>query len=230
MDAATLSANPVVDAYAIARKHMVDGQLRPSKVTDPVVLAAFGALPREAFLPAGLAARAYTDEDVALPGGRAVMEPVVLARLLQLAAIRPGDRVLVVAAGTGYGAAAAAHAGARVTAVESDAALLAMAQAALAQALPAGAVRLEQGDATQGFAGGAPYDAVLIEGAVAEIPAGIVAQLAEGGRVVTVLGQGGRGGRAVLGRRIGESFTVTPVFDCAVPALPAFQPAPAFVF
>ncbi len=221
--------------YAEARRRMIDGQLRPNRVTDPRVLEAMRSLPRELFLPPGaLRGRAYADEDVPLPGvgGRALMEPMVAARLIQLAAPRPGDRALVVCAGTGYAAAVLAHAGARVTAVEEDPSLLAIAREALAASgLPAGAVRLEAGDPRQGFAAAAPFDVVLIEGEVPEVPPALAAQLAEGGRLVTVEGdEDARGGRAVLGRRLGGAFTVTPAFDCATVALPAFARAPGFVF
>jgi protein-L-isoaspartate(D-aspartate) O-methyltransferase len=216
--------------YADARRRMVDGQLRPNRVNDPRVLDAMRELPRERFLPPPLRARAYTDEDVPLPGGRAMLEPMVLGRLVQLAAVRPGDRALVVCAGTGYGAAVLAHAGARVTALEEDAALANLAREALAACLPAGAVRLEAGRCAEGFAAAAPFDIVLIEGEVPEVPEILAAQLAEGGRLVAVRGRGNRQGSAVLGRRIGGSFTVTPVFDCATAALPAFAPAPGFVF
>ncbi|MBL6457924.1 protein-L-isoaspartate O-methyltransferase [Belnapia sp. T6] len=216
--------------YADARRRMVDGQLRPNKVTDPRLLEAMRTLPRERFLPAAVAARAYTDEDVPLPGGRAMMEPMVLARLVQLAALRPGDRALVAGAGTGYGAAVLAHMGARVTALEADAPLLAVARTVLPDCLPAGAVRLEAVDPTGGFAAGAPYDIILIEGEVPEVPGPLADQLAEGGRLVTAIGIGRRQGKAILGQRIGGAFTTTPVFDCAVAPLPAFARSAGFVF
>lgn len=219
--------------FAEARRRMVDGQLRPNRVTDPRVLDAMRTLPREAFLPAALRSRAYLDEDVPLPGtgGRALMEPMVIARLVQLAAPREGDRALVLGAGTGYAAAVLARCGARVVAVEDAAPLRAIAEAALpALGLPPGALRLEDADPARGFPAGAPYDVILVEGEVPEIPATLADQLAEGGRLVAVEGGGAHGGRAVLGRRIGGAFTVTPAFDCAVAALPAFARAPGFVF
>ena len=113
-------------AFAEARNNMVDSQVRPNKVTDPRIIAAMRQLPRERFLPPGLAALAYADEDVPLGDGRVLMEPMVIARLVQLTAIAAGERALVVAAGTGYGAALLAACGARVTALEETAALLAM--------------------------------------------------------------------------------------------------------
>ena len=216
--------------YADARKRMVDGQLRPNRVTDPRVLDAMRDLPREEFLPAALRARAYSDEDVPLPGGRAMPAPMVIARLAQLAAVRPGDRALVVCAGTGYGAAVLARCGARVTAIEPDKALAGIAAKTLAACLPAGAVRIEATRPTEGFPGGAPFDVILIEGEVPELPVTLGDQLAEGGRLVMVLGGGRRNGVAVLARRIGGALTTTPVFDCATVSLPDFQPAPGFVF
>jgi protein-L-isoaspartate(D-aspartate) O-methyltransferase len=219
--------------FAEARRRMVDGQLRPNRVTDPPLLDALRRLPREAFLPPALRDRAYVDEDVPLPGGggRVMMEPLILARLIQLAAPRPADRALVVCSGTGYGAALLATLGARVTALEDDAALAALAEAAIpAAGVPAGVIRMEIGTPREGFAAGAPYDVILVEGEIPAIPASLSAQLAEGGRLAAVLGRGIRLGQAVLGLRVGGAFSVTPAFDCATAALPAFVPAPGFVF
>lgn len=212
--------------YADARRRMVDGQLRPNKVTDPRLLEAMRELPRELFLPVPLRARAYIDEDAPLPGGRALMEPMVLARLVQLIAPRPGDRALVVGAGTGYGAAVLARMGAEVTAVEDDAALAAVAREAFAACLPPAAVRLVGGPLPEGET----FDAVLIEGEVPAVPDRVSALLAAGGRLSAVVGEGRRNGTAVLGQRLGGTFTVTPVFDCAVSALPAFATPARFVF
>jgi len=217
--------------YAQARRKMVDGQLRPNRVTDPRILAAMLDLPRERFLPERLRVRAYIDEDVPLGRpGRALMEPMVLGRLLQLAAIRRGDRVLALPAGTGYAAAVLAAMGARVVAVEDDEGLVAMARAALAGLASAEAARVVRGPVAQGYPAGAPFDAILLEGEVPEVPQVLAEQLAEGGRLATVLSRGGRAGTAVLGRRVGGSFSVTPAFDCAVTPLPDFAPAPGFVF
>ncbi len=229
--AAATAPMDAADGMAAARRFMVDGQLRPNKVTDPALLAAMGRLPREAFLPPQLAPLAYADEDVRLANGRALIEPMVIARLLQLLRVREGDRMLVLGAGTGYAAAVAADCGARVVAVESDAALLGIARRALA-GLPAGAVTLVEADPAQGHAAGAPYDAILIEGEVPAVPDSIAAQLAEGGRLATVLAAAERGlsSRAVWGLRQGGSFSVTDAFDCATLPLPQFQPAPGFVF
>lgn len=212
--------------YADARRRMVDGQLRPNKVADPRLLEAVRELPRERFLPPALRPRAYVDEDVRLPGGRAMMEPMVLARLVQLLEVRPGDRALVLGAGTGYGAAVLARMGTAVTAVEEDQALAAIARDALAACLPPAAVSLVSRLPSSGGA----FDAILVEGEVPAVPEDVSGLLAEGGRLATVVGAGQRNGVAVLGRRVGGAFTVSPVFDCAVSALPGFAAPARFVF
>jgi len=216
--------------FAEARRHMVDGQLRPNRVDDPRIIAALRELPRERFAPAALAARAYADADLPLPNGRAMLKPLVIARLVQLAGLRRGERALVLCAGTGFGAALMAAIGGSVTAVENDAALLGIARAALPAAVPAGSVALVEADPARGHAAGAPYDVIMIEGGVPEVPRAIEEQLAEGGRLVTIGLAGGPPGRALLVRRAGGAFSATQDFDAHAPALPAFGAAAAFAF
>jgi protein-L-isoaspartate(D-aspartate) O-methyltransferase len=221
-----------VPDMAAARRFMVDGQLRPNKVSDARLLSAMGEVPRERFLPPALAARAYVDQDVALPGGRVLIAPMHIARLLQLLRIRDGDRVLVIGAGAGYAAAVAAHCGARVVALEQAPWLVAQARAAVAGLVPPEALRVVEGALAQGFPASAPYDGILIEGEVDEVQAVISDQLAEGGRLATVLSGAARGvsSRAVLGRRFGGSFSLAEAFDCATAALPGFRRADGFTF
>ncbi|WP_198373121.1 protein-L-isoaspartate O-methyltransferase family protein [Roseomonas rosulenta] len=216
--------------FAEARRFMVDGQLRPNRVEDPRIVAAMRDLPRERFAPPAMAARAYADAELPLPGGRAMLQPLVLARLVQLAGLRRGERALILAAGTGFGAALMAKIGGTVTAVESDPALLAIARAALPAAVPPGAVTLVEADPTQGHAAGAPYDVIMIEGGVHAVPRAIQDQLVEGGRLVAIGLEGGPPGRAMLLRRAGGALTATRDFDAHAPALPGFAAAPAFVF
>ena len=188
------------DFFADARIRMVDSQIRPNKVTDPRILHAMRTLPREQFLPQPLTPLAYADEDVPLGGGRVLMEPMVLARLLQAAAPLPGEVALVVAAGTGYGAAVLAACGPRVTALEEDAALVERARATLAEQAPG--VAVVSGPLAQGWAASGPYDLILIEGAVREIPAAIAQQLRmERGRLVGVIAPGDGTSQAVLAGR-----------------------------
>lgn len=214
--------------FAEARNRMVDSQLRPNKVFDPRILAAMRQLPRERFLPPALAPFAYVDEDVRLGGGRVLLEPMALARLVQLAAVSPGERALVVAAGTGYGAAVLAACGARVTALEDDAALAALARSVLAELAPS--VSYVSGPLAAGWPPGAPYDVIVIEGAVPAIPPGIGEQLRrEAGRLVTVL-DGDGVGQAVLAEATPAGLRTQSMFDCATPAIPSLVPAQGFVF
>jgi protein-L-isoaspartate(D-aspartate) O-methyltransferase len=215
--------------FTEARDCMVDSQIRPNRVTDPCILSAMRRLPRERFLPPRLAALAYADEDVPLGHGRVLIEPLVIARLVQLAAIVEGERALVVAAGVGYGAALVAACGATVTALEEDQGLLALARSALDEIAPS--VSLVSGPLAVGWPAGAPYDVILIEGAVPEIPAAFDAQVRrDGGRLVTVITAPGQASRAVLAEPSGPSLRAQPMFDCATPALPSLRRAPGFQF
>lgn len=215
--------------YARARDWMVDGQVRPNKVYDRCIIEAMRRLPRERFLPPQLASRAYADEDVPLGRGRALIEPMVIARLVQAAAVVPQERALVVGAGTGYGAALLAACGAEVTALEEDTELQAIARAALAECAPG--VVLVTGPLAAGWKAGAPWDIILIEGAVPAVPPDIAGQIRTGGgRLVTVLVTGGRTGRAVLAEMTPAGLTSRAIFDCATPLLPQLVPPPAFAF
>jgi protein-L-isoaspartate(D-aspartate) O-methyltransferase len=215
--------------FVDARNRMVDSQIRPNKVTDPRILAAMRRIARERFVPAAAAALAYADEDVPLGQGRVLTEPMVIARLIQLAAPLAGERALVVAAGAGYGAAVLAGCGVHVTALEDVPELLALARRALATEAPD--VDLVSGPLSAGWAGGAPYDIILIEGAVRDIPASIAAQLREAaGRLVTVRTLTGNVGQAILAERTGAGLRARPAFDCATPLIPGLLPAPSFVF
>ena len=219
--------------YTAARNNMVDGQIRPNRVTDPRVLDAMRSLPREQFVPPHLASLAYVDEDLPLGGGRYLVEPLVTARLVQMARIRTGERVLVVAAGSGYGAAVAAACGGHVTALEEDEALMAIALRVLPRTAPS--VRLVEGRLAAGLPSDGPWDAIIIEGAVAAVPEMYAGQVAVGGRLVTVLAPTGvAGGRAILAEPVrvggGQRLRSREMFDCSTPLLPGLSPAPSFVF
>ena len=214
--------------FADARARMVDSQIRPNRVNDPRILAAMRHLPRERFLPPALASLAYSDEDIPLPGGRFMLEPMVLARLIQLVSLAGGARVLVVGAGTGYGAAVLAACGARVTALESDPALRELAAPALMAEAPG--VELVAGSLASGWPAGAPYDAILIEGAVAEVPAALPAQLRQDGRLVAVRRIEGQVGQAILAEPTPLGLRARPMFDCAAPSIPELLPRRGFVF
>ncbi|HKU96071.1 MAG TPA: protein-L-isoaspartate O-methyltransferase [Vineibacter sp.] len=217
--------------FALARRNMVDGQLRPNQIVHPALLDALAALPRERFLPDARAALAYADEAVPLGNGRYLMEPTALARLIQMAQPAETDRALVVGAGPGYGAAVLGRLVASVVALESDAALAQQARTLLS-GLGAATVSVVEGPLAAGHAAKAPYDVILVEGAVPAIPDSLTAQLADGGRLVAIVGVGTPGypGQAHLGRKVGGVFSSRPVFDAGTPLLPGFTVPARFVF
>lgn len=214
--------------YASARRNMVDGQLRTNRVTDPRVIEAFESVPRERFVPERSRGVAYIDEDLPLGEGRWLMEPMVFARLLQAAGIAPGDSVLTVAAGTGYGAAIVARMAGSVVALEESPALASRAEALLQELEVANAVVVE-GRLREGYAAQAPYDLILLEGAVEEVPEALAAQLVEGGRLAAVVREPGGIGRAMLYRKDG-TVSGRALFDAATPVIESLRRPPAFVF
>jgi protein-L-isoaspartate(D-aspartate) O-methyltransferase len=219
-----------VNDFRAARLAMVESQLRTNTVTHPGVLAAFIELPRERFVPVGLHDSAYVDEDIPLKPGRFLMEPMVLARLIQLASVGPKDKALVIGAATGYAAAAVALLAQSVVAVEADRELATQARANLA-ALNLANASVAEGPHEQGHKPGAPYDVILLDGAAAEIPRSLSDQLAEGGRLVAVLrARGARVGQATVTTRQGATLGRRTAFDSGTPYLPGFTPAPGFVF
>jgi protein-L-isoaspartate(D-aspartate) O-methyltransferase len=215
---------------ALARRNMIDGQLRPNRVANAELLAALGELPRERFLPESLRSVAYADDDVPLGNGRFLMEPMVLARLIQSLQMRAEDRALVVASGRGYGAALLARLVNSVVAVESDP-VLASAAEQIAKELNLAKIRQIVGKLEDGAASSAPYEGILIEGGVRQVPQAIFDQLAEGGRLATVVvGAAGTLGAAQLFVKEGGIVSGRPLFDAGTPSLPGFAPPPRFAF
>jgi protein-L-isoaspartate(D-aspartate) O-methyltransferase len=220
--------------FTEARMRMVDSQVRTADVTDLALVAALRAVPRERFVPETLRPLAYADSDLQLKPASAgsppryLMETAPFARLVQAAELEPGEGVLDVGAATGYGAAILARLAARVVALESDAELAAVASANLAAAGAASAT-VAVGPLPAGWPAGAPYDVILIEGAVEEVPAALLAQLADGGRLLAVVGQG-RAAPAMRYTRSGEEISGRPIFDADLRPLPGFRRPRGFVF
>ena len=209
------------DSMPVLRERMVKTQLQTVGVNDPLVLAAMGEVPREAYLPAHLSGLAYADAALEVAPGRFLLPPMALALLLQHAGLAAGQRVLVVGAATGYSAAVVQAAGARAVALDHDAALVAAAAEAGLEAV--------EGPLAEGWAALAPYDIILFEGAIEEVPAAIAGQLAPGGRVAAVMREG-RVGRAMAGPLVAGRIATPAFLEVAARALPGFERPRSFAF
>jgi protein-L-isoaspartate(D-aspartate) O-methyltransferase len=219
--------------FADARRKMVDSQLRPVDVNNFDLLTAMAEVPRERFVPADKAAIAYLDRDVPVLENagkpvRCLPRPAVAARLIQAVQASRNDRALVVGCATGYAAAVLARLAGEVVALEEDARLAAQAREAL-PAVGAAGVKVVTGPLPAGWPGAAPYDVILVDGAVEVEPTALLAQLGEGGRLAVILGKGGAGSAMVYRLNRGD-VSAGSVFNAAAPALPGFEKPAAFVF
>ncbi len=210
------------------RLHMVNSQLRTGDVVDREVLAAFLETPRERFVAADCVALADLDRETPALGARTrrLLRPLTLARMLQAAAVKAGDRALDVAAGSGYGSALLDFMGAKVVALESD-----PGAAAAARQLLAGrdGVTVIEGPLAAGAVPFAPFDVIVVEGAFRVRPDALIRQLADGGRLVGVDAIMGAPQAALYERR-GEAVSRRALFEATADTLDGFQPAPGFVF
>jgi protein-L-isoaspartate(D-aspartate) O-methyltransferase len=207
--------------FSLARRAMVDSQLRPEAVTDRGVLAAMASVEREAFVPQEAKALAYFDRPLRLTKDRAMMPPAALGRLLSELAPRAGERALIVGSGSGYSAALLQAIGLQVVALESDEELAASARDA--------GIETVTGDLAEGWRKGAFYDLILIDGAVEEIPGAIIKQLAPQGRLAGAIIDHGVT-RLVVGRAAAGSFGIRSLADADVDTLPGFERPRAFTF
>ncbi|MDP3895762.1 MAG: protein-L-isoaspartate O-methyltransferase [Mesorhizobium sp.] len=210
------------------RTKMVDGQVRTTDVTNLPLIDAMLAVPRELFVPDARKSLAYIDEDLEIAPGRYLMEPSPFARLVQLAGVRSSDTVLDVGAGTGYSSAVLSKIAGSVVALESDAALADRARTALAAA-GCGNVTVAEGALAAGHAANAPYDVIVLQGAVSHVPEPLFAQLRDGGRLVAVEGLGNSGIARIYVKHDGV-VSGRPSFNAAIRPLPGFHTAPAFEF
>jgi len=218
--------------FSTARQHMVDGQVRPSDVTDARIIDAMLAVPREAFVPASQRALAYLDLDLDVSEGtsakRFLIKPLVIAKMLQAAAIGANDRVLVVGSASGYTAALVARLAGHVTATASDPAQAAKAKSVVDE-LGLGNVTFQAAAAAEGYHGGAPYGVIVLDGATEIVPERLYAQLGEGGRLVGVFAMS-KPPRAMIVTRSHGDFGNRSLFDATAPVLPGLERLPAFVF
>jgi protein-L-isoaspartate(D-aspartate) O-methyltransferase len=223
--------------FAAPRLAMVESQLRPNEVTDRRLLAAMLTLPRERFVPPKLRGLAYMDEAIQVfpsvdgAPARFLLAPMVLARLIQLAAVEPGDEVLDIGCTTGYSTTVLSRLARRVVGLEPEPELAEAAREALRDHGIANA-EIVEGPLDRGHPAGAPYDVILVNGAVREPPEALFPQLKPGGRLAVVVLSGansGTQGKAFLFVKIGEEASGRPYFDAGAQLLPGFIPARAFV-
>lgn len=222
---------PIMADFTTARRMMVDGQIRTNDVTDPRIIAAFLAVPREMFVAGPKSGLAYLDIDVPAAdssGARCLLKPMVLAKLIQALDLGEAEHVLVVGSGSGYSAAILAHIAGSVVALEEDKALATQA-GRLATELGLGNIEAVNGTLAAGWPDRAPFDAVLIDGGIEEMPQALTRQVREGGRIACVRREGGAS-KAVLYRCGAGEVSARPVFDASAPMLPGFLAKPAFVF
>lgn len=216
--------------YALARLNMVESQIRTNKVTDQALIEAFDTIPRELFVPKAKRGIAYVDEALEVGGGRFMLEPMVLARLLQAAVPQPGDVALDVACGTGYATVILSKLVSTVVGVEDDQSLVDAGNANL-EALAIDNAAIISGQLDKGYGKQAPYDVILINGGVDAVPPVLFDELADGGRLVTV--EGGSAtepGVAVLYEKRGPRIGRRILFDAGTPMLSGFRQEAGFVF
>jgi len=215
--------------FALARRMMVDGQILTRDVFDTDLLAAMLEVPRERFVPGNQAGLAYLDRNLPLTadGSRCLLQPMVLARLVQAADITATDRVLDVGCGTGYSSALLARLAGSVVALEEDKDLASFARRVLAELAPH--VEVVQGPLKAGWPSAGPYDVIVLNGATEVIPQPLFAQLKEGGRLVGIGGKA-PATKARIYRSIRGDISDREITEAAAPLLPGFARPPAFVF
>ncbi|WP_371171371.1 protein-L-isoaspartate O-methyltransferase family protein [Aliiroseovarius sp. 2305UL8-7] len=213
--------------FAMRRSMMVDTQVRPSDVTKFPIIDAMLSVPREDYVPDGKREAAYMGENISLGGDRVVLEPRTLAKMLDAADIQPDELVLDLGCGLGYSAAVLARLADFVIAVEEDDAMATEAQTALSEH-GADNVAVIAGPLIEGSAKNAPYDVIMIEGAVETVPSMITDQLKDGGRICAIFADGMLG-TAKIGYKIDGDIVWRHGFSAGAPLLQGFQKPSAFV-
>ncbi len=214
--------------FDAARTAMVDCQIRPADVTRYPIIEAMLWAPRERFVPRNRRAVAYAGAEIEIAPGRALLEPRVLAKMLEAAAIRPTDLVLEIAPGTGYSTALIARMAEAVIALEPDATLAGQAQSNIA-ALEIDNAVVSHADPTLGDPAHAPFDAIFLGGSVQRLPEALTGQLRDGGRLVAIVEQDGRSQCRVL-TRSGSGLSDRYMFDAHAPRIAGFERPAAFSF
>ncbi len=214
-----------------ARKNMVDCQIHPNGVITPDLLEAFEQTPRELFVPDEYQKMACNDEDIPLGHGRYLLEPSVHARMIQALELKSEDVVLDIGGGTGYSAAIISPLVSTVVAIESENDLSKRAEK-IWESTGLCNIAFFEGALEEGNAGHAPYDSIIINGAVAQVPEKILEQLVSGGRLVCVVKEAGHVmGQAHLFQKLEDGqYSSYALFDAGTPYLKGFEPKPSFQF
>jgi protein-L-isoaspartate(D-aspartate) O-methyltransferase len=226
-----LDSYPLLGAkmdFSTARHNMVESQIRPNRVTDTVLMEALAILPRENFVSKAMQGVAYVDEAIDIGEGRYLMEAWVLARLLEAAEVQPDDVALLIGCGSGYEAAVMSYLAGTVVALETSKTLLKHANETLVE-LSIDTVAIVEGGLAHGYGRQAPYDVILINGAVPEIPEHLYNQLGDGGRLVAIVGNGAYG-KGTLVTRFNNIVTAREIFDAGTPTLLGFEENSTFSF
>lgn len=219
--------------FALQRKNMVESQVRPADVVDRRIIRAMLEIPRELFVPEDVRPLAYSDREVRITPraetrARYLMAPSVHARLIQFLELGESDIVLEVGCGTGYGSAVMAKLAQTVVGLEADPALAETATETLS-AVGVDNVVTVVGSLPAGWPSEGPYDAILLSGAVPEVPQALLDQLKDGGRLAAVVADAGMS-KAMIWWRSGSHFSPRTLFDAAAGSLPGFDRQPQFVF
>jgi len=214
--------------FATVREAMVDGQVRPSDVTLYPVIEAMLTIPREDYVPEPLREVAYIGDHLPLAERRVVLDARVMAKMLETLAIQPTELVLDIGAGLGLSAALVAHLSEAVIALESDADMAKEAEASLASHGVDNAI-IELGALTDGAPKHGPYDVIIIEGGVGEVPQALIDQLKTGGRIAAIMMDGALG-RCMLGLKSEHGVDWRWAFDASAPVLPGFEKRTIFAF
>lgn len=215
-------------SFESARKAMIDSQIRPNKVIDERVVAAFAQTPREEFVPKALRDVAYVDEDLTLSGGRYLVEAMVMGRLLQALDLKAEHNVLLIGVGTGYTAALLSQLCASVIAVDNRSGSVEKTQEQLGQ-MEIGNVAVLKAKLTDGYPSEGPFDAILIEGGVEMMPESLLSQLSETGKCAAIWRQNSKAqGEASLWTKAGDGYVRRGLFNAQVPTLSEFTAKPTF--
>lgn len=212
--------------FAVARENMVENDVRTSDVTDRRLIAAMRSIPREEFVPPEQREIAYGDLCVPIGSGRYLLDPRTFSKLVQAADIKAGETVLDIGCGAGYSAVVLARLAGTVVAVEEDEALAKLAESNFA-GIPN--LTLQNGPLGAGAAGRGPFDAIILEGMIEEVPQCLVGQLKADGRLLAVVGSG-RAGRAMSFIKSGNALSGRGLFDAKAPMLPGFAKKRSFTF